>query len=163
VLVQAGAFTTKRRNTMRNGNGRGGQDVGAMLAEMLGQRQAPKSDEEIKAAAQEAFDTRLDAALNGTCPGNQDQRHAEMEQRMLGLLQTAFGGGRALLPEPITDAVLKIVAFEALHHEEGFAEGLKVYGAPEMQAVAMMVAGAVLRVKDLPETAGIKLSTGHYV
>lgn len=67
-----------------------------------------------------------------------------------------------MLPGPVADAVTKVLAFEAMHHSEGMGTGFKAISAPEIFGLALLVAGAVLRVKDMPETQGIKLSTGLY-
>ena len=66
------------------------------------------------------------------------------------------------MPPQVADAVLKVLAYRATHMEgEEQGEAFKALFEGGV-ASAMLVAGAVLRVKDLPPQSGIKLSTGLY-
>ena len=134
---------------------------GLMEALAGGQPQKRKSREQQRAEAKEAFEDTLNAALDGACPGNADPAHRAIEENLLALFASSARGGLGLVPEPIEHAVFKLLAFKAMHEPGDMGDSMKRLFDSDTLSTAMLVAGAVLRVKDLPDTTGIARTDGR--
>ena len=118
---------------------------------------APQSYEEGVAQARASFEGHLDRAL-GTCPGDADPKHRQMTESLTALVKAVYK--TEIMPEPVVDAVVKLLVYDTLHTDD-HGEAFKRLFAGPLVADALLVAGAVLRVKDLPDTTGIARTDGR--
>jgi hypothetical protein len=145
----------------RNGNGPQIMAVNGLegLAALLeGARQEPeKTPEQEAQERKDSFTKIVDAIVSGEGCGAESHRPAE--DALVALLKASHKFD--VIPEPVANAICRTLAIEAMHGSDNIGDSLK--RTIENVSVAILVAGVVMRVKDLPETAGIRLSTGTYL
>lgn len=140
---------------MKNGNGR------AMLEALLGGAMERQTPEQVAQAADESFRRVIDGALNG-CPGQEDPQHKERDEAIFTFLRTSTRRMGAL-PEPVQDAILRLVAFKATHAHDNVGDGLKAMMDGDILSDCLLAAGVTLRVMEEASKAGVPIRTGNYL
>jgi hypothetical protein len=144
---------------MRNGNGSAQQ-----LLELLTQQQQPPSKEDRVAAAIKSFNNIVKTVVEEGCPGaKEDPDHAARDNALVTMLKTSHT--TAMLPEPIVDAVMRLLALEATHGQSDPGDGLRRLFNQEdgFVATCLLVAGVTLKVVEDANKQGIKIGTGQYL
>lgn len=129
----------------------------------MGGRKKRLTDEERIAQVKEAFNATLDAALGGCPGGKEDEQHRQRDEAMLTLIRNSFR--MDMVPSQVADAVAKVLAFDVTHSASNGEELGKEIGTLFSASTinrCLLIAGAVLRVKDLPPQSG-QNSTGLYL
>lgn len=147
---------------MRNGNGGGPRALAipAELAELFGGGR-PKSREEEKVERLEAFASVVDTILNG-CPGSkEDPSHAARDEALIEFVRHQAHWD--MLPEPVANAVIKALAYNATHGHGELSDNLaNIFDMKsKVLGIATIVAGVVLKIKDAPDTTGVARTDGR--
>ena len=135
-------------------------DLTALLeaaAAANGQQKKDETPEERLAGAKASLERLIDASLNGCA----DLAHRPAEEAAVAFVKSLYR--LEVLPEPVADAVVRVLVGAALHGDTGPNEGMRELLADKAITTAILVSAATLRVAGQPDTAGIPEGTGVYL
>ena len=122
-----------------------------------GGQKKDETPEERLAAAKDSIEKIINASLNGCA----DLAHRPAEEAAVAFVKSLFKV--EVLPEPVADAVVRVLVGNALHGDGGPFDGMRELLGGNLVSTAILVSAATLRVAHRPDTTGIGQGTGVYL